>query len=85
MTDKLREAQDLEALQARHVGTGSADTTWDEFLSNMHRDTLNSFIGHPPLLQYAAIGLGKTKEQTRVELLERMIRPVEPQEVCHCQ
>ena len=82
MADKLRYKQDLETLQKRYIGTGSADTTSHEFQNNMHRDTLNSFIGHPSLLQYAAIGLGKTKEQTRVQFLERMIRPVEPKKVC---
>lgn len=78
MADKLRDAIDLQTLQARYIGTGSADTTAHEFRSNVHRDTLSSFVGHPPLLQYAAIGLGQTREQTRVQLLERMIRPIGP-------
>lgn len=78
MAHTLHEARDLASLQARYVGTGSADTNKHDFMSNMHRDTLNSFIGHPSLLQYAAIGLGKTREQTRVHLLERMVQPVGP-------
>lgn len=78
MAHKLRENQELQALQERYIGTGSANTSDREFRINQHRDTLNSFIGHPALLQYAAIGLGKTKEQTRVEFLERMVRPIKP-------
>jgi splicing factor 3B subunit 5 len=78
MSHNLREARDLATLQARHVGTGSSDTTVYEFNANMQRDTLNSFVGHPSLLQYAAIGLGQTREQMRVQLLERMVRPAGP-------
>ncbi|PVI03783.1 splicing factor 3B subunit 5/RDS3 complex subunit 10, partial [Periconia macrospinosa] len=70
-----RDQQELERNQRRWVGTGSADTTTDEFARNVHRDTLASFIGHPPLLQYASIGLGLSREQTRVHLLERMVDP----------
>lgn len=78
MADKLREPRELAALRASYVGTGSADTGKHEFMSNVHRDTLSSFIGHPSLLKYASIGYGQTREQTRVQLLERMVRPVGP-------
>lgn len=76
MADKLRAQQQLDALQARFVGIGTPDTTKHEWTSNIARDSLASYLGHPPLLQYMSIGLGQSKEQTRVQLLERMIRPV---------
>ncbi|KAJ8110206.1 hypothetical protein OPT61_g6894 [Boeremia exigua] len=78
MADKLRAQQQLEALQARYIGIGSADTTKHEWTSNIARDSLSSYVGHPPLLQYMSIGLGQSREKTRVQLLERMIRPVGP-------
>lgn len=78
MADKLRAQQQLEALQARYIGIGSADTTKHEWASNIQRDSLSSFIGHPPILQYMSIGLGQPREKTRVQLLERMIQPVGP-------
>ncbi|KAK5131509.1 hypothetical protein LTR04_004910, partial [Oleoguttula sp. CCFEE 6159] len=78
MADKLRTQQQLEALQAKHVGTGHADTTKFEWTSNIHRDTLASIIGHPPLLQYVATGMGLPREIVRKNLLEKMIRPVGP-------
>jgi splicing factor 3B subunit 5 len=78
MADKLRAQQQLEALQARYIGIGSADTTKHEWSSNIARDSLSSYIGHPPLLQYMSIGLGQSREKTRVQLLERMVRPVGP-------
>lgn len=76
MADKLRTAQQLEALQNKYVGTGHADTTKFEWTSNIHRDTYASYIGHPPLLGYMSIGLGECRELTRVRCLEAAVRPV---------
>lgn len=78
MADKLRAQQQLEAQQARYIGIGSADTNKFEWMSNMQRDSMASYIGHPPLLQYMSIGLGQSREVTRVQILERMVRPVGP-------
>ncbi|KAF2020621.1 splicing factor 3B subunit 5/RDS3 complex subunit 10 [Aaosphaeria arxii CBS 175.79] len=76
MADKLRNQQQLESLAARYIGTGTSDTTKFEFTSNMARDSLASYVGHPPMLQYMSIGLGQSKERTRIQMLERMVRPV---------
>ena len=82
MADKLRAQQQLEALQARFVGTGHADTTKYEFTSNIARDSMSSFIGHPPFLQYLSIGYGHPKERVRTMLIDKMIQPVgKPPEV----
>ncbi|KAI4170980.1 MAG: hypothetical protein LQ346_008796 [Caloplaca aetnensis] len=70
MADKLRTQQQLEQLQARYVGTGHADTTKFEWASNIHRDSLASYIGHPPLLAYMALGMGEPKEKVRAMFLE---------------
>ncbi|KAJ4993766.1 hypothetical protein SVAN01_00820 [Stagonosporopsis vannaccii] len=85
MADKLRAQQQLEALQARYIGIGSADTTKHEWTSNIARDSLSSYVGHPPLLQYMSIGLGQPREKTRVQLLERMVRPVGPPPEVSCR
>ncbi|KAI4098219.1 MAG: hypothetical protein L6R37_006618 [Teloschistes peruensis] len=74
--DKLRTQQQLEQLQSRYVGTGHADTTKFEWASNIHRDSLASYIGHPPLLAYMSLGLGEPKEKVRAMFLEKMIQPV---------
>lgn len=85
MADKLRTLQNLEALQARHVGTGHADTTKYEWLSNIKRDSCASYIGHNPLLSYMAVGLGEPKEKVRTKMLEKMVRGAgNPPEVCAC-
>ncbi|EED20075.1 splicing factor 3B subunit 10 (SF3b10), putative [Talaromyces stipitatus ATCC 10500] len=74
MADKLRTLQNLEALQTRYVGTGHADTTKYEWTSNIVRDSYASYIGHPPLLEYMAIGIGEPKEKVRSMMIEKMIR-----------
>jgi len=74
MADKLRTLQNLEALQARYIGTGHADTTTYEWTSNIIRDSYASYIGHPPMLQYMAIGMGEPREKVRAAMIEKMVR-----------
>jgi len=76
MADKLRATQQLEQLQARYVGTGHADTTKFEWVSNVHRDTYASYIGHPPLLQYMSVATGEPMAKMRTKFIEKMIQPV---------
>ncbi|KAF9895367.1 hypothetical protein FE257_000272 [Aspergillus nanangensis] len=84
MADKLRTLQNLEAMQARYVGTGHADTTKYEWVSNITRDSYASYIGHAPMLSYMAVGMGESKEKLRAAMLEKMVRgagnPPETQE-----
>jgi splicing factor 3B subunit 5 len=67
--DKLR-TQQQRAAAIRYVGTGHADTTKFEWTSNIHRDSYASYIGHPPLLEYMAIGMGEPKERVRAMMIE---------------
>ncbi|PWW71661.1 splicing factor 3B, subunit 5 [Tuber magnatum] len=76
MADKLRATQQLEQLQARYVGTGHADTTKFEWVSNVHRDTYASYIGHPPLLEYMSVATGEPMAKMRTRFIEKMIQPV---------
>jgi splicing factor 3B subunit 5 len=52
------------------VGTGHADTTRFEWASNIQRDSYASYIGHPPLLSYMAIGMGECREKVRSMMIE---------------
>ena len=74
MADKLRTLQQLEAQQAKYVGTGHADTTRHEFTNTIVRDSYASYVGHPPLLAYMALGMGESKEVVRGQMIEKMIR-----------
>lgn len=78
MADKLRTLQQLEALQAKYIGTGHPDTTAFELKSTMARDTYASIIGHPPLLAYTALGMGESKEIVRAQMIEKMVKGAGP-------
>lgn len=78
MADKLRTLQQLESLQAKYVGTGHADTTRYEWSNNIVRDSYASYVGHPPLLAYMALGMGESKEVVRGQMIEKMIRASGP-------
>ncbi|GMK58484.1 hypothetical protein CspeluHIS016_0505160 [Cutaneotrichosporon spelunceum] len=65
----------LEQLHSRYVGTGHADMTKYEWVTHMHRDTLASIVGHPPLLAYLSIADGECQARERYEVIERMLQP----------
>ena len=76
MADKLRTLQALEALQAKYIGTGHADTTRHDWTTNIVRDSYASYVGHPPLLAYMALGMGEPQEKVRAQMIEAMVRGV---------
>ncbi|KAJ9504082.1 hypothetical protein H2202_000138 [Exophiala xenobiotica] len=78
MADKLRTLQQLESLQAKYVGTGHADTSTYDWKNNIVRDSYASYIGHPPLLAYMALGMGESKEVVRGQFIEKMVRASGP-------
>jgi splicing factor 3B subunit 5 len=67
--DKLRTQQELERLQAKHVGTGHPDTTSWEWRTNIFRDTYSSIVGHPPQIAYMALALNEPTTKLRAELI----------------
>ncbi|RNA41960.1 putative splicing factor 3B subunit 5 [Brachionus plicatilis] len=68
----------LEHLQSKYMGTGHSDTTKWEWLTNQHRDTLASFIGHYDLLNYLAIAENESKARLKFNYLKRMVQPCGP-------
>jgi len=46
MGDRYNIFSQMEHLQSKYVGTGHADTTKWEWLTNQHRDTLASYLGN---------------------------------------
>ncbi|KYR00624.1 splicing factor 3B subunit 5 [Tieghemostelium lacteum] len=68
----------LEHLQMRYVGTGHADTTKYEWLSNQHRDTIASYIGHPSFVSLFAIAENESTGRIKYNLLNKMINPCGP-------
>lgn len=78
MADKLRSQLELEQLQARYVGTAHTEFSKYDWLSNIHRDTNASIIGHPALLNYHAVATGLTRSEVRTAMIEAMILPCGP-------
>ena len=62
-------------MQARYVGTGSADTTREELLLTQHRDTYASLLGRHNMLVYMGAAENQCLARTRLRLLRSMIRP----------
>ena len=67
-----------EQLKARYLGTGDADTSKYEFLTNQHRDTYASHLGHYDQLSYMAVAQNESIGRMRLQFLERMVQPCGP-------
>ncbi|KAK9702213.1 Splicing factor 3B subunit 5 [Basidiobolus ranarum] len=76
--DRFNINSQLEHLQSKYVGTGHADTNKFEWLSNQHRDSYASFVGHNHLLSYFAITENETTARVRYNMLQKMIQPCGP-------
>ena len=68
----------MDHLYAKQVGCGHPDTTRWQFLTNVHRDTLASHVGHHSRLAYTATAYNESTARTRIRLLERMVQPCGP-------
>lgn len=64
-------------LKARYLGTGNADTTTEyDFLTNQHRDTAASIVGHASSqLAYYAVATNDSIGRARYQYLESMVAP----------
>ena len=68
-----------EQLSSRYIGTGHADMTKHAWLTNQHRDTAASTVGHyADQLAYYAVATNESMGRTRLELLESMLQPCGP-------
>ena len=70
----------MEHLQMKYQGTGHADTTRFEWMSNMQRDTLASHVGHENRLMMMALVENEPVARVRFNCLNKMINPVKQKE-----
>lgn len=68
----------VEQLKARYIGTGHADLTKYEWMTNQHRDTAASAIGHADQLSYYAVAQNESIGRARFHFLQSMIQPCGP-------
>ena len=69
-------SRNWEYLKARYVGTGNPDTTREEWITNVQRDTLASGVGHVDQLAFCALASNQSLERTRMEMLNKLVRPI---------
>merc|ERR1712212_369588 len=78
MGDRYNIHSQLEHLQSKYIGTGHGDTTKWEWVTNQHRDSYASYLGHFDQLNYFAIAENECKARVRFNLSEKMLCPCGP-------
>jgi len=73
--DRFNIHAQLEGLFLKTPGTGTADTTKHEFITNIHRDTLASHVSCHSRLLYFALAENVSVARIRARLLDRMAEP----------
>jgi splicing factor 3B subunit 5 len=73
-------SRNWDYLKARYIGTGNPDTTREEWVINIQRDTLSSGVGHYEQLSFFALASNQSIERTRAEMISKMVRPVPKQQ-----
>lgn len=72
MQANAREEHLYKTMKARYVGLGNADTSRDEFIGNIRRDTYASLIGHDSLLTQLSVGLNQPKKIIQHNMIDKM-------------
>lgn len=67
-----------DQLKARYIGTGHADMSKHDWLTNQHRDTFASHIGHYDQHSYFAVAQNESIGRIRANMLEKMFEPCGP-------
>ncbi|SCU87788.1 LAFA_0E08812g1_1 [Lachancea sp. 'fantastica'] len=73
MSDKHRQQQVFQVMKQKHLGLGNENTTSEEWVSQVHKDTFYSMASHSGMLEYLALAQGdSSKRITELRLLEKM-------------
>mmetsp|Transcript_8418 Transcript_8418/g.13932 ORF Transcript_8418/g.13932 Transcript_8418/m.13932 type:complete len:95 (-) Transcript_8418:32-316(-) len=67
-----------DQLRARYIGTGHADMSKYDFITNQHRDSLASHVSHYDQLSYYAVAQNESIGRVRSQMLEKMVQPCGP-------
>jgi hypothetical protein len=69
--------QQMDQLHRKNVGTGSPETTRQEFMQNSERDLLAIYLNNPSVLDYVAMGLEEHPKAVRAKLFGALISPIQ--------
>mmetsp|Transcript_6172 Transcript_6172/g.11689 ORF Transcript_6172/g.11689 Transcript_6172/m.11689 type:complete len:87 (+) Transcript_6172:193-453(+) len=67
-----------EQLKSRYLGTGHADISKHDWITNQHRDTLASHVSHYDQLSYFAVAQNESIGRLRLQMLEKIHQPCGP-------
>lgn len=76
MADKVRESRQIQFQKAKYIGLGDPDTSREEFITNIHRDSLASVAMHSSLLTYNSVATNTHREIVRQDLIKKMVQPI---------
>ena len=65
MAERYNIHSQLEHLQSKYIGTGHADTTKFEWMTNQHRDTNASHMGHFDMVNFFALAENESKARVK--------------------
>ena len=71
---------DLNCIVFFPLGTGHADTSRWEWVTNIQRDSYASYISHPDLLSYFSIAENESRSRMKFTFLKKMMQPCGPPE-----
>ncbi|CCK72018.1 U2 snRNP complex subunit YSF3 KNAG_0I02320 [Huiozyma naganishii CBS 8797] len=81
MSDKQRQRILYNTLKQKYEGLGNENTTREEWLTQVVRDSCASIVLHSGLLEYQSLGPdSQSKHRERLRLLHKMADPeIKPQ------
>ncbi|CAD5115785.1 unnamed protein product [Dimorphilus gyrociliatus] len=78
MAERYNIHSQIEHLQSKYIGTGHADSTQWEWVTNHHRDSYASYVGHHDLLSYFSVIENESKARIKFNYMEKMLQPCGP-------
>lgn len=78
MTEKSGIQSQVEHLNMRYTGTGTADTSKWEYATNVQRDALASHIGHHSRMVYLATAQNESIFRLKHDMILKMVQPCGP-------
>lgn len=73
-SDKQRQKRLYQLQKQKYLGVGNENTTDQEWLANVRRDTYNSLQGHSAMLEYLTLANDSitSKRDMKIALLRKM-------------
>ena len=68
----------IEQLKTKYVGTGHADMSKYEWVTQQHRDTYASHLAHYDQLSYLAVAENQSIGRLKLQLFHKMLQPCGP-------